>query len=272
MEQLAISQITEAHAAARAGCPDARRRLARLLDEDSLVEYGPLAGRTSNVDDDGPADGLVGGVGELDGHPVVAASYDRSVAGGTQSDRNQRKLGKLIHLAHTNRWPLVVVVDGDGARPGDHLPLPPIVVYTRGRFDVYDGLAELSGWAPTVAVLTGRALDGHAGLAFLCDLVIGVRGATVGGRSGSGPASRAVPGSSPASGSSSAPSRSWPAGARSTCSPRTRTPPWSSPAATCASGSTTRRPTPPRWGRERATRPSGRSFPTTAAGPTTCAA
>ena len=79
-----------------------------LLDDGSLVEYGPLAGRTSAVDDDGPADGLVGGVGELDGHPVVAASYDRSVADGTQSDRNQRKLGKLIHLAHTNRWPLVV--------------------------------------------------------------------------------------------------------------------------------------------------------------------
>src|SRR5437762_2804806 len=87
--------------------------------------------RSMLVDDDGPADGLVGGVGELDGHPVVAASYDRSVADGTQSDRNQRKLGKLIHLAHTNRWPLVVVVDGDGARPDDHLPLPPIVVYTR---------------------------------------------------------------------------------------------------------------------------------------------
>lgn len=190
MEQLAIDQIIDAHASARAGCPDARRRLAALLDESSLVEYGPLAGRTSGVEDDGPADGLVGGVGELDGHPVVAASYDRSVVDGTQSDRNQRKLAKLIHLAHTNRWPLVVVVDGDGARPGDHLPLPPIVVYTRGRFDVYDGLAELSGWCPTVAVLTGRALDGHAGVAFLCDLVIGVRGATVGGRSGEGRAVR----------------------------------------------------------------------------------
>ena len=44
------------------------------------------------------ADGLVGGVGEIDGYPVVAASYDRSVEDGTQSDRNQRKLAKLIHL------------------------------------------------------------------------------------------------------------------------------------------------------------------------------
>jgi len=43
---------------------------------------------------------------------------------------------------------------------------------------------------PTGAVLTGRTLDGHAGLAFLCDLVIGVRGATVGGRSAERPGQR----------------------------------------------------------------------------------
>lgn len=182
MEQLGIQQILDARALASAGCPTARRRLAALLDEGSFVEYGPLAGRSSEVDDDGPADGLVGGVGEVDGHPVVAAAYDRSVADGTQSDRNQRKLSKLVYLSHTNRWPLVLFVDGDGARHDDHLPLPPIVIYTRGRFDAYDGLAELSGWAPTVAVVSGRALDGHAGVAFLCDVVIGVAGSAVGGR------------------------------------------------------------------------------------------
>jgi acetyl-CoA carboxylase carboxyltransferase component len=36
-----------------------------------------------------------------------------------------------------------------------------------------------------VAIVSGRALDGHAGLAFLCDLVIGVRGSTIGSRPGS---------------------------------------------------------------------------------------
>ena len=71
----------------------------------------------------------------------------------------------------------MVFVDGDGARPDDPLPLPPIVVTTRGRWDLYDGLAELSGWSPTIAVVTGRALDGHAGLALLCDMVVVPAGA-----------------------------------------------------------------------------------------------
>jgi acetyl-CoA carboxylase carboxyltransferase component len=179
MEPTAVQQIIDARSAAAAGCADARRRLGGLVED--FVEYGPLAGRSSDVDDHAVADGLVGGVGTVAGHPVVAASYDRSVLDGTQSDRNQRKLAKLIYLAHTHRWPLVTFLDGDGARRDDPPPVPPIVMYTRGRWDVYDGLAELSGWAPTVAIITGRALDGHAGQAFLCDLVIGVRGATIGG-------------------------------------------------------------------------------------------
>jgi acetyl-CoA carboxylase carboxyltransferase component len=185
-------QVLDARAVALAGSPDARRRLARLLDPESLVEYGLLAGRTSDVDDDAPSDGLVGGVGEIGGHPVVAASYDQAVRDGTQSDRNQRKLAKLIYLAITHRWPIVVFADGAGARRDDPLPPPPIVTRTRARWDVEDGLAELSGWAPSVAIVSGRALDGHASLAFLCDLVIGVAGSTIGGSAGAVVAERAI--------------------------------------------------------------------------------
>ncbi|MCP3855261.1 MAG: hypothetical protein GY698_11085 [Actinomycetia bacterium] len=184
MEQEAVQQIIDARARAASGCATARRRLDALLDPGSFVEYGPLAGQTSEVDDDAPADGLVGGVGELGGRTICAASYDRTVLDGTQSDRNQRKLAKLIYLAKTNRWPLIVFVEGDGARRDDPLPPPPIVTYARARWDVYDGLAELSGWVPTVAVITGQSLDGHVGLAFLCDVVIGVRGATIGSLTG----------------------------------------------------------------------------------------
>jgi acetyl-CoA carboxylase carboxyltransferase component len=182
-------QILDAREDAYAGCLDARRRIDALFDEGSFVEYGLLAGRTSDVDDDAPSDGLVGGVGEIDGNTVVAASFDLGIADGTHSDRNQRKLGKLIYLANTNRWPLIVFVEGDGARRDDPPPPPPIVQYTRARWDVYDGLAELSGWVPTVAVVTGRAVDAAAGLAMLCDLVVGVDGAGLGGTAGSdGPA------------------------------------------------------------------------------------
>ena len=170
----------------------ARERLSLLLDSESFVEYGVLAGATSKTEDESVADGLVAGAGEISGCPVVAASYDRAISNGTQSDRNQRKLGRLIYLANRHRWPLVLFVDGDGARQGDHKPPPPIVIAPRGRWDVYDGLAELSGWAPTVAILTGRALDGNAGIAMLSDFVVATRESTFGSNSTSGTVSRSV--------------------------------------------------------------------------------
>ena len=174
-------QILDARDDAYAGCAEARRRVGLLLDPGSFVEYGLLAGRTSDVDDDSPSDGLVGGVGEIDGHPTVVAAFDRAVADGTHSERNQRKLGKLIYLAVTNRWPFVLFVEGDGARRDDPRPAPPIVQYTRARWDTLDGLAELSGWAPTVAIITGDALDASAAVAMMCDTVIGVAGTGLGG-------------------------------------------------------------------------------------------
>ena len=172
-------QILDAREDAWAGCLAARGRIAALVDDGSLVEYGLLAGRTSDVDDDAPSDGMAGGVGEIDGHPTVVV--DLEVARGTHSERNQRKLGKLIYLAVTNRWPLVLFIEGDGARRDDARPPPPIVQYTRARWDAFDGLAELSGWAPTVAIVSGDALDASAALAMLCDTVIGVAGARLGG-------------------------------------------------------------------------------------------
>lgn len=124
------------------------------------------------------------GVGLVHGQPVAAASYDESVLGGTQSDRNQRKMAKLLFLAVEHRWPFVCFVDGGGARPDDPLPPPPIAVSPRGRFELYDGLAELNGWAPTVAVASGRAVDGHVGIAMLSDIVVATRNAEFGAGGG----------------------------------------------------------------------------------------
>ena len=158
----------------------ARERMAALLDAGTFIEYGALAGATSEIDDDAAADGLVAGAGRVAGAPVVAASYDRSVRGGTQSDRNQKKMARLIYLARTHRWPFICFADGDGARRDDPLPPPPIVLAPRSRWDLYDGLCELSGWVPTVAIVTGRALDGHAGIAMLSDFVVASRGSALG--------------------------------------------------------------------------------------------
>ncbi len=197
LEEQLLRQIAEARGRgrddARAGAVDgihkrgrltARERLAALFDEATLVEYGALAGATTRPQDAAHADALVAGVGLVHGQPVAAASYDESVLDGTQSDRNQRKMAKLLYLAVEHRWPFVCFVTGGGARMDDALPGPPIAVTPRGRFELYDGLAELNGWAPTVAIANGRSVDGHAGIAMLCDLVIATTAAEFGTREG----------------------------------------------------------------------------------------
>lgn len=173
--------VSAAHAQDRL---TARERITLLLDADSFVEYGVLAGETTKPEDESWADGLVAGVGLIVGEPVVVASYDTSIHAGTQSDRNQRKMAKLLYLAVEHRWPFVCFVEGDGARISDPLPPPPIAVTARGRYDLYDGLAELNGWAPSVAVVTGRCLDGHAGIAMLSDFVVATQSAQFGSQGG----------------------------------------------------------------------------------------
>ena len=187
MEQTLIDEIVAARSqASDAARPDAvaaarqrgqltaRERISALVDEGSFIEYGVLAEGDPDSPGAAPADGLVGGVAMIEGGPAVVMSYDVSVHGGTQSRLNTRKVEKLIFLAHEHRWPFVCFADGDGTR-----------VESRGGagffgatapFGVFDGLAELSGWAPTVAVIAGRARAGNAALALFCDFIVATTG------------------------------------------------------------------------------------------------
>jgi acetyl-CoA carboxylase carboxyltransferase component len=190
MEQSLIDEIVAARSQAADGArPDAvaavrqrgqltaRERISVLVDEGSFIEYGVLAEGDPDSPGAAPADGLVGGVATIGGAPAVVMSYDVSVHGGTQSRLNSRKIEKLIFLAHEHRWPFVCFADGDGTR-----------VEARGGagffggtapFGVFDGLAELSGWAPTVAVIAGRARAGNAALALFCDFIVATTGSNL---------------------------------------------------------------------------------------------
>lgn len=49
-----------------------------------------------------------------------------------------------------------------------------------GRVGLFDGLCELSGWVPTVAVVSGTSLDGNAAIAMFCDFVVATAGSMIG--------------------------------------------------------------------------------------------
>jgi len=84
----------------------ARENIADLVDTGTFVEYAPLVVAAQRrrrslqeLIERTPADGLVGGVGTVDGQPTIAMSYDYTVLAGTQGLWNHAKKDRLFELA-----------------------------------------------------------------------------------------------------------------------------------------------------------------------------
>ncbi|HEY4427865.1 MAG TPA: carboxyl transferase domain-containing protein [Solirubrobacteraceae bacterium] len=161
----------------------ARENLADLLDEGSFVEYGPLVfaaqeQRRSREEliARTPADGLVGGVGEIDGRPCVAMSYDYTVLAGTQGIRNHLKKDRLFDVAERRRLPVVLFAEGGGGRPGD-VDMPIVAGLDCRAFALFAGL---SGLVPLVGIASGYCFAGNAALLGCCDVVIATENSSIG--------------------------------------------------------------------------------------------
>ena len=165
------------------GRRSARENLAELVDEGSFVEYGPLmfAAQERRRDRDElvrrtPADGLVGGVGEIDGHPTVVMSYDYTVLAGTQGMRNHLKKDRLFELAEDRRLPVVLFAEGGGGRPGD-VDMPIVAGLDCRAFHLF---ARLSALVPLVGIASGYCFAGNAALLGCCDVVIATEDSSIG--------------------------------------------------------------------------------------------
>jgi acetyl-CoA carboxylase carboxyltransferase component len=161
----------------------ARENLADLLDAGTFVEYGPLMfaaqeRRRSREEliTRTPADGLVAGVGEVDGRRVVAMSYDYTVLAGTQGMRNHAKKDRLFELAERSRLPVVLFAEGGGGRPGD-VDMPIVAGLDCRAFHLFAGL---SGLVPLVGIVSGYCFAGNAALLGCCDVVIATEDSSIG--------------------------------------------------------------------------------------------
>jgi acetyl-CoA carboxylase carboxyltransferase component len=161
----------------------ARENLVELLDQGSFVEYGPLlfaaqerrrsreelVART-------PADGLVAGVGEVEGMRCVAMSYDYTVLAGTQGMRGHLKKDRLFELAERRRTPVVLFAEGGGGRPGD-VDMPIVAGLDCRAFNLF---ARLSGLVPLVGIASGNCFAGNAALLGCCDVTIATEDSSIG--------------------------------------------------------------------------------------------
>ena len=161
----------------------ARENLAELVDEGTYVEYGPLIFAAQErrrpreeLIAQTPADGLVAGVGEVDGNPCVAMSYDYTVLAGTQGMRGHLKKDRLFELAERRRLPVVLFAEGGGGRPGD-VDMPIVAGLDCRAFALF---ARLSGRVPLVGIASGYCFAGNAALLGSCDVVIATEDSSIG--------------------------------------------------------------------------------------------
>jgi acetyl-CoA carboxylase carboxyltransferase component len=165
------------------GLRTARENIADLCDEGSFVEYGALAvaaqSRRRSADDlvrNTPADGMVTGIGCINGQRVVVMAYDFTVLAGTQGMRNHQKTDRMLGIALHNQLPVVLFAEGGGGRPGD----VDVAIVAGLNLATFASFARLNGRVPVVGVVAGRCFAGNAALLGCADVIIATRGSNIG--------------------------------------------------------------------------------------------
>jgi acetyl-CoA carboxylase carboxyltransferase component len=161
----------------------ARERLQRLFDENTFEEMGLLAGAEGNLPEEedpgkpSPADGVITGVGEIDGRPVAAAIYDFTVFGGSIGTVGERKVARLRDIALKNRIPMVWLVDSAGARleAGGEVDPRRLASFADTGY-LFREQVVMSGVIPQVAAMVGPGAAGTAYIPALADFVPMVKG------------------------------------------------------------------------------------------------
>ena len=150
----------------------ARERIEALCDAKSFVEFGGLA-LPEESDPAKPtfADGLVTGWAAIDQQPVIVASSDFTVSGGSNGDVGFEKLKIGYERALNSGTPMVQLLEGVGHRISEGLDSR---LFAPG-FDVLDLQAEMSGWVPTPTAVLGQGFAAITLIASMCDFVVLVK-------------------------------------------------------------------------------------------------
>ncbi|MDQ3765735.1 MAG: acyl-CoA carboxylase subunit beta [Actinomycetota bacterium] len=157
--------------AAEQGKLFARDRLALLLDSaEGFAEDGLLVNALAG---DLPADGVITGVGRIEGRPVAVMANDSTVKAGSWGARTVEKIIRIVELARRHEHPIVYLVDSAGARITDQVDLFP---GRRGAGKIFYNQVQASGQVPQVCCLFGPSAAGGAYVPAFCDVVFMVEG------------------------------------------------------------------------------------------------
>ena len=155
------------------GLLSARERLSALFEANTFMEWGLHSQHDChNFGMEGkamPGDGVITGVGYVDGRPVAAFSQDFTVGGGALGRIHAKKICDIMDYAQKAGIPLIGINDSGGARiqEGDDS--------LSGYGQVFFRNVELSGLVPQISVIAGPCAGGAAYSPALTDFLIMTR-------------------------------------------------------------------------------------------------
>ena len=152
----------------------ARERIDLLLDEGSFMEFDELARHRAH--DFGIAasrpygDGVVTGIGTVDGRPVAVYSEDFTIFGGSLGEVYGEKIVKVMDHAMRTGCPVVGISDGGGARIQEG-------VAALGLFaEIFFRNTRASGVIPQISLIMGPAAGGAVYSPAITDFTLMVEG------------------------------------------------------------------------------------------------
>lgn len=143
-----------------------RDRLKLLLDPGFEVEDARFA---NCRDKELPADGVVTGVGQIEGKTVCFMANDSTVKAGSWGWRTVEKIIRIQETAAKLKVPMIYLVDSAGARITDQIEMFP---GRRGAGRIFHNQVQLSGYIPQICLLFGPSAAGGAYIPAFCDVII----------------------------------------------------------------------------------------------------
>lgn len=147
-----------------------RKRLELLFDGQMDIEDAFFA---NCMDDSLPSDGVVTGIGVINGKEVCVMANDSTVKAGSWGKRTVEKIIRIQETALKLEIPMLYLVDSAGARITDQVEMFP---GRRGAGRIFHNQIKLSGRVPQVCLLFGPSAAGGAYIPAFCDIVVMVDG------------------------------------------------------------------------------------------------
>src|SRR5699024_7485939 len=133
-----------------------RDRLNLLFDEGLDVEDAFFA---NCMDDELPSDGVVTGIGKINGEKVCVMANDSTVKAGSWGKRTVEKIIRIQEAALKLELPMLYLVDSAGARITDQIDMFP---NRRGAGRIFHNQIKMSGRVPQICLLFGPSAAGGA--------------------------------------------------------------------------------------------------------------